>query len=178
MLHSRRAMKLPRKGILIRIALYGSLISVFGWQTWDRSVKVREASDEAFRDSLSTYLNDGGINGNSRMINIPNGKSMSVVEIDEEEAARLGLLPDDEDAPSETAEPAADSAAEPAAEPAAAPAADPAAEPAADPAAEPAADPAAAPAAEPAAAPAQPTADQDAASQEKAPGADTPSGEQ
>ncbi len=89
------------RGVWIRLAIYIPLLGYFGARAGIKANEDREAADEAFRAAVGEWLEHP-----PRTIVLPNGETMPVYEITEEEAAALGLVPeraDDEAAKSDAA---------------------------------------------------------------------------
>lgn len=74
-------MKLPRKGVLIRICIYVPLLLYFGYLAWQK-YRAEQAPPEA-----------PAIEGRKHTFTLPDGKSVEVVEITEDQARELGLDP-------------------------------------------------------------------------------------
>lgn len=75
-------MNLPRKGILIRLFIYVPLLGFFGWQAYQRYRSEQAAETEAPQ-----------LEGRKTKFTLPDGKSVEVVEISEEQARQMGLDP-------------------------------------------------------------------------------------
>lgn len=84
-------MRLPRKGILIRLAIYIPLLSFFGWKAYQRWSATPPPSNESAFD------------GPRQVFKLPDGKSVEVVQITEEQARQMGLDIDAAKAPAEPA---------------------------------------------------------------------------
>ncbi len=104
-------MRLPRKGILIRIAVYGTLIGYFGWQAYEK----READQAAKK-----VVDDPSVTpGSTRSFTMPDGRTIEVLEVTPEQAKTMfGNHPRDSADPTKPALPPTD---RPAATPDAAP---------------------------------------------------------
>jgi len=76
--------KRKRLGMIVRAAIYIPLLSLFGWQAWDRFELSREASDDAFRTQIGAHTLEDG-----RVIQLPDGQSMQVIT--PEQARELGV---------------------------------------------------------------------------------------
>ncbi len=79
-------MRLPRKGILIRLVIYGGLLSYFGWQALEHYFAEKEA--EA---GVAAENDDRGLP--SRKVNLPDGRSVEVLEITPEQAEQMYGVP-------------------------------------------------------------------------------------
>lgn len=81
-------MRLPRKGILIRLCIYVPLLSYVSWrayQRWSSERATPERSDDAVDAKLAPY---------KRVITLPDGTQQEIVELTPEQAeAILGPLP-------------------------------------------------------------------------------------
>jgi hypothetical protein len=78
-------MRLPRRGILIRIVIYGALISFFGWQAWKKSQEDAE---------LSGGADDPADGPRTREATLPDGRRIEYIELTPEEAQkRFGASP-------------------------------------------------------------------------------------
>lgn len=75
-------MPLPRKGILIRVVLYGALLSYFGYQAWSRHA-AEKAAEKAAEDELPT----------ARKMQLPDGRTIEVIEVTPEQAAAMSGSP-------------------------------------------------------------------------------------
>lgn len=73
-------MQLPRKGILIRLFIYLPLLGFFGWQAYQR-YRSEQAVESAAPE----------LEGRKTKFTLPDGKSVEVVEISEEQARQMGL---------------------------------------------------------------------------------------
>lgn len=93
-------MRLPRKGILIRLCIYIPLLGFFGWKAWQR-YQAEQTVERAAPE----------IDGVKRTLTTPDGKSIEFIEITEDQARKMGYQPDTPakapDAPA-PAEPAVD----------------------------------------------------------------------
>ncbi len=79
-------MRLPRKGILIRIVIYGGLLSYFGWQAINHYLDEKEAEQGA------AEVDSSGVP--SRQYKLPDGRSVEVLEITPEQAEQMyGVSP-------------------------------------------------------------------------------------
>ena len=88
LLQSERAMRLPRKGILIRIVVYGGLLGFFGWRALGHHV-TGPAEDPAETKRLEE------LKQHSRTVTLPNGETQVIYEITPEQAERLfGIRPE------------------------------------------------------------------------------------
>jgi hypothetical protein len=88
MLQSDRVMRLPRKGILIRIVVYGGLLGFFGWRAFKPHV-----TDPANSPSDARRLEE--LRQHSRTVTLPDGETQVIYEITPEQAERLfGIRPD------------------------------------------------------------------------------------
>jgi len=71
-------MKLPRKGILIRLGIYLPIIGFLAWQAFFSKDKPQPAPEEAPK-------------GNVRTISGPDGKEFKVIEVTPDEARAMGV---------------------------------------------------------------------------------------
>lgn len=80
-------MRLPRKGILIRIVVYGGLLGFFGWRALMPHLVEPAANDDDERlEELKQQR---------RTITLPNGQTQVIYEITPEQAERLfGISPE------------------------------------------------------------------------------------
>jgi hypothetical protein len=85
---SESARKRPHLGVIVRVVVYGTALSYFGWQAAQRFITERAVADDNFRASLGQWLQHP-----PKTIIMPNGEAMPVLEITEDEAKRMGLLP-------------------------------------------------------------------------------------
>ncbi len=81
-----KAMRLPRKGILIRFAIYGLLLGYFGWQAINHYLAEREAEASAAGSLTEDELP-------RRAYTLPDGRSIEVLEITPEQAERMYGVP-------------------------------------------------------------------------------------
>lgn len=89
-------MRLPRKGILIRLCIYVPLLTYLSWRAFDHW----RSKGEATADAASEL--DRKLAPHKRVITLPDGTQQEVVELTPEQAeAILGPMPnlDDVDAP-------------------------------------------------------------------------------
>lgn len=96
-------MRLPRKGILIRIVIYGSLIGYFGWGAVKRYTAKRGA------DRAQTELREE-LEQHKSTVTLPDGSQQEIYEITPEQAERLFGVKAKGAAP--TADPGTESAAD------------------------------------------------------------------
>lgn len=87
------ARKRPYLGVIVRVVVYGAALSYFGWQAAQRFMTERQIADDNFRTSVGQWLKHP-----PKTIIMPNGEAMPVLELSEDEARQLGLLPDGNDA--------------------------------------------------------------------------------
>jgi hypothetical protein len=81
-------MRLPRKGILIRVVVYGGLLGFFGW----RALKPH-VTDPAEDPKDAKRLQE--LKQHSRTVTLPNGETQVIYEITPEQAERLfGIRPE------------------------------------------------------------------------------------
>jgi hypothetical protein len=78
-----------RTGVVVRLLIYVPLLGFFGWQAVQRFQDGRRAADDNFRASVEQWLQHP-----PRTIVMPNGEVMPVLELTEEEAAQMGLIPE------------------------------------------------------------------------------------
>ncbi len=98
----------PRKGprwrLIIRLLIYIPVLGFVTWQAGQRFIEERRAVDDGFRSSVDSFR--ASVNQTlqhpPRMIVMPNGETMPVLELTEEEAVEMGILP----TPSEASSPA------------------------------------------------------------------------
>lgn len=74
-------MQLPRKAVLIRICIYGPILAYFGYLAWQKYSAEQAEADVP------------GLEGSRHTFTLPDGKSVEVVEITEEQARQMGLEP-------------------------------------------------------------------------------------
>ncbi|MGH1343022.1 MAG: hypothetical protein ACRBN8_15790 [Nannocystales bacterium] len=80
-------MKLPRKGILIRLGIYLPIIGVLAWQAFFAKKEPQPQPQEAPK-------------GNVRSFSGPDGKEFKVIEVTPDEARAMGVeIPEDLDKP-------------------------------------------------------------------------------
>jgi hypothetical protein len=75
-------MRLPRKGILIRVLIYGPLFGYFGWQALDRW-RAEQAStppEPSVEDKLAPH---------KKWMTFPDGTKQEIYELTPEEAAEI-----------------------------------------------------------------------------------------
>jgi len=77
-------MRLPRKGILIRFAIYGALLSYFGWQAFEH-YRAEQAAENAAEADTSELQR--------REFKLPDGRSVEVLEITPEQAEKMYGVP-------------------------------------------------------------------------------------
>lgn len=81
-------MRLPRKGILIRIVVYGGLLGFLGWRALQPHV-VEPAKDPNEAKRLQE------LRQHSRTVTLPDGETQVIYEITPEQAERLfGIRPE------------------------------------------------------------------------------------
>lgn len=92
-------MKLPPKAVLIRICIYGPLLAYFGYMACQRyQAEQAERAEQAAAPELE---------GRRQTFTLPDGKSVEVVEISEDQARQMGIDPNQiGPAPSEAKAPA------------------------------------------------------------------------
>jgi hypothetical protein len=103
-------MKLPPKGVLIRICIYGPLLAFFGYQACQKYKAEQEQEKAA-----------PVIDGRKHTFTLPDGKSVEVVEISEDQARQMGFDPSKSGPPSKAEAPAKAADAEDSKSPPAAP---------------------------------------------------------
>lgn len=91
-------MQLPRKAVLIRICIYGPLLAYFGYMACQK-YQAEKAEQNAAPE----------IDGPKHTFTLPDGKSVEVVEISEDQARQMGLDPNQRE-PASKAEPPAKAA--------------------------------------------------------------------
>ena len=96
-------MRLPRKGLLIRLLIYIPLLGFFGWQALDRYRDQRDADTE--RDHRNRAIEDV-LHQQTRSITLPDGTVQEVPVITPEQAKELWGL----EVPQDPARPATDAA--------------------------------------------------------------------
>lgn len=74
-------MKLPRKGILIRLVIYIPLLSICGYMAFQR-FRAQQAADAGQE-----------VEGRKTKFTLPDGKSVEVIEISPEQARQMGYDP-------------------------------------------------------------------------------------
>ena len=75
-------MRLPRKGILIRLLIYVPLIGFFGWRAYERYAEQRKADSEA-------AAADQELDHKRRTVTLPDGRTQEILVVTPEEAERL-----------------------------------------------------------------------------------------
>lgn len=84
-------MKLPRKGILIRIVIYGAALTFFGYGAIRKHLAEKEALEAAESDVVETNLDDLP----TKKVVMPDGRTVEVLEMTEEQfEAQFGALPE------------------------------------------------------------------------------------
>ncbi|MDC0718674.1 hypothetical protein [Nannocystis bainbridge] len=78
-------MKLPSKGVLIRLCIYVPLLAYFGYMACQ---KYKEEQAEQAEQNAAPVLD-----GPKHTFTLPDGKSVEVVEISEDQARQMGLDP-------------------------------------------------------------------------------------
>jgi hypothetical protein len=89
-----------RTGVIVRLLIYVPLLGFFGWQAVQRFQDGREVADDSFRASVEQWLQHP-----PRTMVMPNGEVMPVLELTEEEAVQMGLIPEPKPAPAPAPEP-------------------------------------------------------------------------
>lgn len=89
-----RTRKRKRLGVIIRVLIYVPLLGLFGWQAAQKFLNQRRVADDNFRAAVEQWLQHP-----PRTIVMPNGETMPVLELSEQEAVELGLLPAPETEP-------------------------------------------------------------------------------
>ena len=79
--------KRPRLGVVVRLAIYLPLLGFFGWQAMAKVQATGEAADERFRASVQRWVQHP-----PKTIVMPNGETMPVLELSEDEAVEMGLI--------------------------------------------------------------------------------------
>ncbi|MFZ6185778.1 hypothetical protein [Nannocystis pusilla] len=92
---------MPSRGVLIRICIYVPLLAFFGWQACEK-YKAEQAAEKAAPE----------IEGRKHTFTLPDGKSVEVVEISEDQARQMGFDPSKSGPPSKAEAPAPAPAAE------------------------------------------------------------------
>jgi hypothetical protein len=78
-----------RPGVIVRVLIYVPLLCFFGWQAVQRYLDEHRAADDNFRASVQQWVQHP-----PRTIVMPNGEVMPVLELTEQEAMQMGLLPE------------------------------------------------------------------------------------
>ncbi|PCC71041.1 hypothetical protein SAMN02745121_02487 [Nannocystis exedens] len=91
-------MKLPSKGVLIRICIYVPLLAFFGWRACEKYQEEQRIEQEQKAAPE--------IEGRKHTFTLPDGKSVEVVEISEDQARQLGFDPSKSGPPSKAEAPA------------------------------------------------------------------------
>jgi len=89
-------MQLPRKAVLIRICIYGPILAYFAYLAWQK-YSAEQAGPEA-----------PAIEGTRQTFTLPDGKSVEVIEISEDQARQMGLDPGEIEGPPRPAPASAD----------------------------------------------------------------------
>jgi hypothetical protein len=79
-----------RLGLVIRLLIYIPLLGIVGWQAGQRFLAERRGADDNFRAFVQERLHAMPA---PRTITLPNGESMPVFELSEQQAIEMGLLP-------------------------------------------------------------------------------------
>jgi len=97
-------MQWPRKGILIRLAIYVPLLTYFGWMACARWRSDRDAAAEAEELRRAPSLGDK-LAPHKKTITLPDGTQQDIYELSPEEAeAILGHpVPDEAEPPTKAA---------------------------------------------------------------------------
>jgi hypothetical protein len=97
-------MRLPRKGVLIRLAIYVPLIAFLSWNAIETCQVRRQAADEAAATPRAPSV-DERLEQHKRIITLPDGTQQPIYELTPEEAQELlGApveVPDDAPAPAD-----------------------------------------------------------------------------
>lgn len=97
-------MRMPRKAILIRLAIYVPLLAYFGWQAWQHLQAERAAGAQPEHDQAPGELADPFDGLPTKTIDV-DGKKVKVYEITPEQAeAYLGVKPGEPPAAGSTGE--------------------------------------------------------------------------
>jgi hypothetical protein len=89
-----RKRKRKRLGVIIRVLIYIPLLAFFGWRASEKFLQQRRMADDNFRTAVEQWLQHP-----PRTIIMPNGEAMPVLELSEQEAVEMGLLPEPEAKP-------------------------------------------------------------------------------
>lgn len=103
-------MQLPPKAVLIRICIYGPLLAYFGYLACQRYQAEQEQKEAPV------------LEGRKHTFTLPDGKSVDVVEISEDQARQMGFDPSKSGPPSQAEAPAKAAGTEESKSPPAAPA--------------------------------------------------------
>jgi hypothetical protein len=83
------AVRLPRKGILVRLCIYVPVLSYVSWRAYERWSSEREAAAAPAKSELDEKLAP-----HKRIITLPDGRQQEIVELTPEQAeALIGPLP-------------------------------------------------------------------------------------
>ena len=98
-------MKLPSRGVLIRLCIYVPLLAFFGWRACEKYKEEQRAGQEpkAEQGAEKATLE---IEGRKHTFTLPDGKSVEVVEISEDQARQMGFDPSKSGPPSKAEAPA------------------------------------------------------------------------
>ena len=86
-------MRMPPKPILIRIAIYGSLISFFGWRAYERFSAQQDADEAAEAQREASEKRRDELLKPTRTMELGDGAEIPVVELTESQLAELGIAP-------------------------------------------------------------------------------------
>ena len=89
-------MRLPRRGILIRLCIYIPLLAYFGWAAWQKHKSERAADEVA-----------PAFEGKRQVMPLGDGRSIEVIEISEDQARQMGIEPQRDAPPAEPVKPPA-----------------------------------------------------------------------
>ena len=97
-------MRLPRKGVLIRLAIYVPLIGFLSWNAFT-SCRARRDAEEAANTPVEPSVEDR-LEPHKRIITLPDGSQQAIYELTPEEAQDILGAPVDvpDDAPPAKAE--------------------------------------------------------------------------
>lgn len=75
-------MRLPRKGILIRLCIYVPLLAYFGWAAYQR-----------YRTEQAEQSAPVQFEGDKKVVPLGDGRTIEVYEISEDQARQMGIEP-------------------------------------------------------------------------------------
>ena len=77
-------MRLPRKGVLIRLAIYGPLLGYFGWQALEKWRAEQAAAEQSAEPTIDEKLAP-----HKKWVTFPDGTKQAIYELSPQEAADI-----------------------------------------------------------------------------------------